>query len=90
MSANISQQELQTFASAAVEVQRISDDYQLKFAASNTPQEREKIQREATDKMTQAVTDKGMTVDQYNDVARTAQTDAQVAEQINEYARKAL
>lgn len=90
MGSNISQQELETFAVAAVEVQRISDDYQLRFAASTTPQERESIQREATDKMTRAVEDKGMTVDQYNEVARTAQTDAHVAEQVNEYVRKAI
>lgn len=90
MGSNISQQELETFAVAAVEVQRISDDYQLKFAGSATPQERETIQREATERMTKAVQDKGMTVDQYNEVARTAQSDAHLAEQINEYVRKAI
>ena len=90
MGSNISRQELETFAVAAVEVQRISDDYQLKFSASATPQEREQIQREATDKMAQAVEGKGMTVDQYNEVARTAQADPHVAEQINEYVRKVI
>jgi hypothetical protein len=85
-----SKQELETFAVAAIEVQRISDDYQSKFAASQTPQERQQIQKEATDKMTQAVEDKGLTVDQYNEVARAAQTDADVANQINEYVRKVL
>jgi hypothetical protein len=88
MQQNISQQDLQIFAVAAVEVQRISDDYQTKFAAADTPHERQKIQQEATDRMTKAVEEKGMTVSQYNDVARVAQTDTDVAEQISEYVRQ--
>ena len=89
MQPTINQQQLQTFATAALEVQRISDDYQSKFEASNTPQERQKIQQEATDKMTKAVEEQGLTVDQYNQVARAAQADANVAKQINDYLRQA-
>lgn len=90
MPSSLSQQDLQTFATAAVEVQRISDDYQARFAAADTAEERQQIQQEATDKMAKAVEDKGMTVDQYNEVARTAQSDADVANQISEYVRQVL
>lgn len=89
MQSNLNQQQLQTFAVVALEVQRISDDYQSKFTTASTPEERQRVQQEATEKMTKAVEEKGMTVDQYNEVARVAQADAEVAQQITEYVKQA-
>jgi hypothetical protein len=89
MQQSLNQQQLETFAGAALEVQRISDDYQLRFASANSFQEQRAIQEEATNKMTKAVEDKGMTVDEYNEVARAAQADPDVATQISELVRQA-
>jgi hypothetical protein len=89
MQQSLNQQQLETFAGAALEVQRISDDYQLRFASANSFQEQRAIQDEATSKMTKAVEDKGMTVDEYNEVARAAQADPDVATRISELVRQA-
>lgn len=88
MQPGLNQERLQTFAAVAIEVQRINDDYQSRFSAAGTSEEREKIQQEAATEMTKAVEDNGMTVDQYNEVARAAQADPDVAKQISEYVRQ--
>jgi hypothetical protein len=88
MQTGLNQERLQTFAAIAIEVQRISDDYQSRFSAAGTAEERQRIQQEATSEMTKAVEDNGMTVDQYNEVARVAQSDPEVARQITDYVRQ--
>jgi hypothetical protein len=87
--ASISDQELKTFAVAALEVRKINDSYRPRYQSADTPAEKQQVQKEATDKMAAAVSQKGLSVDKYNQIVRVAQADPEVAKQIDGYARAA-
>lgn len=87
--ASISDQELRTFADAAVEVKKINDNYRPRYRAADTAAAKQQVQKEATEKMAEAVQSKGLSVDKYNQIVRVAQADPQVAKTIDDYARKA-
>jgi hypothetical protein len=87
--ASISDQELKTFAVAALEVRKINDNYRPRYQSADTPAAKQQVQKEATDKMAAAVAQKGLTVDKYNQIVRVAQADPDVAKQIDGYARAA-
>lgn len=84
----IGQQDLKTFAIATREVNQIDADYQPKVDSANTPQERQQIESEAEDKMVEAVQNKGLTVEQYNQIALLAEFDPGVARQIQTYVQE--
>lgn len=84
----IGRQDLKTFAIATREVNQIDADYQPKVEAANTPQERQQIESEAEDKMVEAVEKKGLTVEQYNQIALLAEFDPGVAQQIQTYVQE--
>jgi hypothetical protein len=87
--ASISDQELKTFAVAALEVRKINDSYRPRYQSADTPAAKEQVQKEATDKMAAVVTQKGLSVDKYNQIVRVAQADPEIAKQIDNYARSA-
>jgi hypothetical protein len=84
----VSHQRLKTFADATREVNQIDVDYQPKVESATTPQEREQVENEAMDRMVEAVEHKGMSVDEYNQIAVLAERDPAVAQQIVEYVRQ--
>ena len=85
--AAISDQELKSFAVAALEVKKINDTYRPRYQSADTPAAKQQVQKEATDKMSAAVEQKGLSVDKYNQIVRVAQADPDVAKQIDDYAR---
>ncbi len=87
--AAISDQELKSFAVAALEVKKINDSYRPRYRSADTPAAKEQVQKEATDKMAAAVEQKGLSVDKYNQIVRVAQANPDVAQQIDGYARAA-
>ncbi|HEY4135632.1 MAG TPA: DUF4168 domain-containing protein [Alphaproteobacteria bacterium] len=87
--ADISGQDLKTFAVAALEVKKINDSYRPRYQSADTPEAKQQVQKEATDKMAAAVQDKGLTVDKYNQIVHVAQADPEVAQQIDDYAKQA-
>lgn len=87
--ASITDQELKSFAVAALEVKKINDNYRPRYQSAGTPAEKQQVQKEATEKMSSAVQQKGLTVDKYNQIVRVAQADPQVAKTIDDYARQA-
>lgn len=87
--ASITDQELKSFAVAALEVKKINDSYRPRYQAAGTPAEKQQVQKEATEKMSSAVQQKGLTVDKYNQIVRVAQADPEVAKTIDDYARQA-
>jgi len=87
--AAITDQELKTFAVAALEVKKINDSYRPRYQSADTPAAKEQVQKEATEKMSAAVEQKGLSVDKYNQIVRVAQADPEVAKQIDGYARQA-
>jgi hypothetical protein len=87
--AAISEQELKSFAVAALEVKKINDSYRPRYRSADTPAAKEQVQKEATEKMSSAVEEKGLSVDKYNQIVRVAQANPDVARQIDDYARQA-
>jgi hypothetical protein len=88
-SASISEQDLKTFAGAAKEVQRLNQTYVPAYQAAQTEEQRKAIEEEAMTKMTEAVKEKGLTVDKYNQIVEAAQADPEVARQIDTYVQQA-
>jgi hypothetical protein len=87
--AAITDQELKSFAVAALEVKKINDSYRPRYRSADTPAAKEQVQKEATEKMASAVEEKGLSVDKYNQIVRVAQANPDVARQIDDYARQA-
>lgn len=75
-------EELKSFAAAAIEVQRINDFYLPKLQAAQSAQEEQDVQRTASGEMMQAVESKGITVDKFNEILVIAQLDPEIADRI--------
>jgi len=82
---DFSDQELKQFAMAALEVQRINDEYMPKMKTASTPEQRKEIESEALAKMEKAVTDKGLTVDSYKEIYSVARNDPEIAKRIGKH-----
>lgn len=77
--------DLEAFLEAATEVQNIKVAYDPIFADAETEAEQEAIWTEATDKMVDAIQEAGLTIDQFNEIATTAQGDPELAQEIEEH-----
>jgi hypothetical protein len=86
--AQISDDDLKTFAVAAREVQQINQTYAPAYQAAQSDEQRAAIEDEAMGKMTQAVKDKGLSVEKYNQIVTAAQTDPEIARRVDDYAKQ--
>ncbi|TVR83724.1 MAG: DUF4168 domain-containing protein [Rhodospirillales bacterium] len=86
--ANYSEEELRSYAAAAIEVQRINETFQPQLQAAETPEEVQAVREQATGQMVEAVEDEGLSVDRYNQIFQAAQADPEVAEQISRYVQE--
>ena len=77
----LSDQKLDQTAAAIKNVQALRKNYSEKMSAAQ-PDEQDKIATEASAAMQKAVTDQGLSVDEYNSVVQLAQDDPNVREQI--------
>ena len=66
---------LEPFAGAYKEVSEIHTSYEQRIVKSLDPAQADALQQEANQKMTQAVTDRGMTIEDYNTLFQTIQND---------------
>ncbi len=66
---------LEPFAGAYKEVSEIHSSYEQRIVKSPDPAQADALQQEANQKMTQAVTDRGMTIEDYNTLFQTIQND---------------
>ena len=82
--ANFDQQQLKTYAVAALEVQQIRQSYAAKLQGAS-PQEQQSLQQEAMGKMSEAVQSKGLDVSTYNEITQAAQNDPGLANEIQGY-----
>lgn len=76
--------ELQSFATAAVKVQMISDAYSKKMGEMGSDAEKKQLQRRASSEMVQAVKNEGLSVDRYQDIAKRIDTDPDLARRIRD------
>jgi Rieske Fe-S protein len=79
--ANIPDHKLDAAAQAIQKVAKVSQDYQQQIAQAPEPQ-KERIAKEANTAMVKAVTDQGLSVDEYNSIVDVAQRDPAVHEKI--------
>lgn len=84
-----SENQLKSYAVAALEVEKLNYSYSERLQAARTAQERKTIRQEATEKMTKAIEDKGLTVQTYNEITSAARSDRQLAEKISHYVKEA-
>ncbi|HWK15388.1 MAG TPA: DUF4168 domain-containing protein [Rhizobiaceae bacterium] len=88
--AKVDETKLQSFVVAFLEVNKVGQEYQPQLEAAGTDQgKRAQIQEEATKKMTEAVEKSdGITVEEYSTILANAQSDPELAGQINEMIRQ--
>jgi len=82
-SAPISDEKLNAAAAALGQVATIQQSYESKIAAAS-PSDKQRLAKEANDALTKAVTDQGLSVDEYNSIIRTAQNDPAVREKLTQ------
>ena len=82
-SASISDEKLNAAAAAIGQVATIRQGYESKIAAA-TPSDKQCLAKEGNDALEKAVTDQGLSVDEYNSIIRTAQNDPTVREKLTQ------
>jgi hypothetical protein len=78
---NISDQKLDAAAAAIDHVTTIRQSYQQKLSTA-APSDQERIAGEATDQMKKAVTDQGLSVEEYNSILQVAQNNPGVRQKL--------
>ena len=81
LSASISDEKLNAAAAAIGQVATIQQSYESKIAEAPSS-DKPRLANEADDAFHKAVTDQGLSVDEYNSIIRTAQNDPMVREQL--------
>lgn len=84
-SANFSDDKLKSFAEAVTGIQQVARDYAPRLRDAENPQQVAELEQEAQDAMMQTVKDEGLSVEEYNQIAVAAQTDPQLAQEIQGY-----
>lgn len=81
--ASISDEKLNAAAAAIGQVATVRKSYESKIAAA-PPSDKQRLTKEANDALQKAVTDQGLSVDEYNSIIRTAQNDPTVGEKLTQ------
>ena len=82
-SVSISDEKLNATAAAMGQVATIRQSYESKIAAAPAS-DKQSLAKEGNDAMEKAVTDQGLSVDEYNSIMRTAQNDPTVREKLTQ------
>ena len=85
-SPTISDQKLDAAAAAIGQVTSIRQSYEQKIAEA-PPSDKEHVTDEANNALKKAVTDQGLSVDEYNTIVRTAQNDPAIRQKLVERIR---
>ena len=72
---DFSQAQIEAFAGAAIEVQRVKTELDAQAAEAANPDEVAQLQQQAQAEASQAVEDSGLTVDEYTAIAEAATAD---------------
>jgi hypothetical protein len=81
-SAPISDEKLNAAAAVVGQFATIRQSYKGKIAAA-PPSDKQRLAKERNDALEKAVTDQGLSVDEYNSIIRTAQNDPTVREKLS-------
>jgi predicted TIM-barrel fold metal-dependent hydrolase len=83
---NIPDQKLDAAAAAIEQVTTLKQDYQQRIAAA-APSDKERILNEAVNALAKAVTDQGLSLEEYDSILEVAQNDPDVREKIRQRMR---
>jgi len=84
-----SDEELQTFASAALEVREIGAEWQPRITEADSEEQAAEIQTQARDEMVEAVEQKGLSVERYNEITQQVRSSPELAEKVTTYMQEA-
>lgn len=80
-----SEDELQAFAAATLEVEKVQAKWQPQMSNAKTAEENESLREQAVQEMTQVVREQGLSVGQYNAIHAAAQRHPALMETVEEY-----
>lgn len=80
----ISEEKVDQFVTAYVEVQKINQEYSEQLQATEVPEKATELQQEAQTKMQEAVTESGLTIPEYQQIASRAGQDQDLRTRIQE------
>ncbi|RUO27042.1 hypothetical protein CWE09_10210 [Aliidiomarina minuta] len=80
----VTQEQLEQFASALNDIERINDEFVEQLEAAETQEEAQELQISAQSEMVEAVEDSGLSVEEYNAIAYRMQNDPEVQQQIED------
>jgi hypothetical protein len=78
MPSELSQRQIETFADAAIDVQRVQQDFDVQVQAAENPAEIEQLQQQAVQQARQAVENHGLSVDEYTAIVQAANQNPQL------------
>lgn len=81
---NVSDQQLQQFADAQVEISSIQQEFSGRLQGVEDPEEAHELQLEANEQMTAAVEDAGLDVESFNQIAMAIQNDPELQQKLTE------
>jgi len=88
--ATVSDQKIEAFAVAYLQVDKIRQEYSAKIGATQDPTAKQQLQTEASKQMVQAVqTSPGMSLDEYNAILTAAKKDPALVKKVQEKIQKA-
>ncbi|HLQ84823.1 MAG TPA: DUF4168 domain-containing protein [Salinisphaeraceae bacterium] len=79
---DFSSDQLQSFADASVKVADIRESAEASMAQASDEEEMTQVRQQAQQDMLAAIDDAGLELEEYNQIARTAQTDPELAQKI--------
>jgi len=80
--ADFDDEDIQTFADVQPEIESIRQEYADRLQEADDPEQAAELQNEAGEKMVDTVTDAGLDVETYNNIAIALQSDAELRERV--------
>ena len=82
----VSDKEIQAFAAAASDIRRLNQKWipKVQEAAQQSPDAEQQTRQQAMSEMTQAVQNKGLSIDRYNSILQMAQADPEIQRKVQE------
>ncbi|MCC5878386.1 MAG: DUF4168 domain-containing protein [Idiomarina sp.] len=81
----ISEEQLEQFADALDEIERINDEFVAELEQAESQEEAQELQIAAQSEMVEAVENSGLSVEEYNAIAYRMQNDPEIQERIEEH-----
>lgn len=85
---DVSDEKLQQFLSAAINVQEVQREYVAEIQATEDPAQAESLREEAQEEMVTVVEQSGLTVLEFNLIAQQLQNDAALLQRLDELQRQ--